>query len=211
VAWSTPVLLSTPAAAQASASALSWQLSVDWVDAVTSFGPWTIENGGAAMGSVADWDPGGSSLFDTAQPAYAAAAMPAAGHVPMWAKLVAGGVRNGNWDALDGDVISHGFGAVTRTAAVWTSPVATTVTVTATVWAPLAEAPHDTRSELWELRLNGVVQASGTMNRATATRATAVVTTMPLAVAIGDTIDLAHVAGALSTETFLGVDLLITT
>jgi hypothetical protein len=163
------------------------------------------------MGSVADWDPSGSSLFDTAQPAYAAAAMPSVGHVPMWAKLVAGGVRNGNWDALDGDVISHGFGSTTRTAAVWTSPVAATVTVTATVWAPLNESPHDARSELWELRRNGTVEASGTMNRATATRATAVVTTMQLAVAIGDTIDLAHVAGAASIETFLGVDLLITT
>ena len=69
------------------ARAAVWDLAADWSDVNNPNGVWTLidETGSPFATNVADWDPT-AGIFGSAQPAWADAPFPNAGHVPMFFK-----------------------------------------------------------------------------------------------------------------------------
>src|SRR5438132_7695979 len=72
------------------ADTFTYDLNDDWSDALNPHGTWSynIAPGVPLLSHIADWDPT-RTLFQTAQPVWSTATWPHAGHIPLFAKIVA--------------------------------------------------------------------------------------------------------------------------
>jgi hypothetical protein len=159
------VLLAAWIASPAAALTI-YDLAADWSDASNPNGVWSYDGspGTPIATHVADWDPG-SSAFLAAQPAWAAAALPSAGHVPMWLKSVGSGVAGVDLPA--GTVGMHGSESAAA-GVTWTSPGDGTVDVSGATWQFIKAGVHASRSMTWKILLNGSLLTSGVISGADA-------------------------------------------
>jgi len=199
------------------ARALTWDLADDWSDTANPNGVWSYNGapGTPIAGHVADWDTG-SSAFLGAQPAWAAATLPAPGHVPMWMKSVGTGAAA--IDLPSGAVGLHG--AENAAAGVtWTSPIDGAVDLTGGTWQFVKSGVHAGRSMTWTILLNATVLTSGVISGADAFNSAApfdfatgsggAAAISNLSVQTGDVITLQFTKISVNA-TFAGVDLTLT-
>ena len=196
--------------------AASFDLAADWSDAANPNGVWSYNGspGVPITNHVADWDPG-SGTFLGAQPAWAAAAAPNPGHVPVWLKSV--GAAAAGVDLPASRVGMHG--SETASAGVtWTSPSDGIVDVDGGTWQFVKVGAHASRSMQWDILKNGVLLTSGVIQGSdTFTSASpfdfsagsgGVLALQNIAVGAGDVITLQYTKLS-SAATFAGVDLTV--
>ena len=148
-----------------SAGATVYDLEAQWSGANNPNGPWTYRQDLSALPLVADWPiPNGPT-----QPAWAPSDF-SGNFLPAWFKAVAAPNDSG-LDWQPGDIIVHttdssnGVGEGLANV-LFTSPVASPVTISGDVWS----AATDTgRANDWSLLVNGVAKASGLLTGTTAT------------------------------------------
>lgn len=161
IARLTPILLAALVAGPASALTI-YDLSADWSDVNNPNGVWSYNSSPATpiANHLADWDPG-SSFFGAAQPAWAAAAFPAAGHVPVWLKSVGSGAAG--VDLPTDSIGMHGSESAAA-GVTWTSPSNGSVDISGATWQFFKGGPHATRSMDWEILHNATSLSSGQLS-----------------------------------------------
>ncbi len=127
-----------------------YDLANDWSDTSNPNGAWSYNSSPNTplTNNFDDWDPSSGCCFGLPQPAWAFAQWPQAGHVPMWAKVVADPIDLG-LDAPIGGVLMH---SSTSSEVSWTSPLTGTIKISGGVWL----AYKRDRSMNWALQVNGV-------------------------------------------------------
>jgi choice-of-anchor C domain-containing protein len=139
-------------------SVTTYDLAAGWSDVVNPNGVWSYNGapGRAITNRVTDWA-ASDNVFGSAQPAWAAAAFPAAGHVPMWFKRAS---DSSTLDVPVGRVGMHG--SETSNAGVsWISPIDGAVDISGAVWQAAKTGDHAGRSMNWNLLKNGVTLTGG--------------------------------------------------
>ena len=145
---------------------ITYDLAADWSDAINPNGVWSYNSapGQLITNHVADWNPTGSGIFGSPQPAWAESSWPNENHVPMWFKRMS---DTSTLDVPIGYVGMHGTEADDPhqwVGAAWTSPGKGTVDITGGVWQSVKTGDHFGRNSDWQIRLNDVVITSGNVS-----------------------------------------------
>jgi hypothetical protein len=202
-----------------SGGAQTWNLAADWSDASNPNGVWSY-NGAPdtpITTSQIDWDPSGSTVFGSAQPAWAAAVWPENDHVPVWFKRIS---DTATIDIPIGSVGMHGNewdDPNIWVGVVWTSPVTETINVTGGVWFAHTGV---SRNADWRIRLNDAVLTTGNVSAGDGSSSSSPNSLLSgsggasalqsLEVSAGDRITLEFIS-LTSFACFIGVDLTIST
>ncbi len=145
------------------AAAQTFDLAADWSDTANPNGVWSYNGtpGTPLAPHQPDWD-SIDSFWSSPQPAWAAAAYPNAGHIPMWAK---GASATSALDWPAGVVGMHAVDSApgVATGVTWTSPIDGTIDISGGVW--FMDHPAGAgRSMDWSLLANGSLLTQGTIS-----------------------------------------------
>ncbi len=146
------------------AGADTYDLRTDFSSTSNPHGTWSFNKGSSTLPSQPDYD--STHGFVTDQQAWAQAAYPFQGHVPVWLQAS----KDNLWDAdvKQGDILmhpSHGPSTLPPYAegnVTWTSPLTGVVDISGNVW--FGESTFAGRSVDWVLYFNGTPLTSGTVS-----------------------------------------------
>lgn len=132
--------------------AVTFDLKADWSSTTNPNGPWSYNQGAAALPLQNNYD--SSNNFPNLH-AWAKAAFPSQGHVPVWLQAAADGFWGG--DFKSGDILMHPTSGSSSIDAAegnvtWTSPLAGEATISGNVWYGEWDSG---RSVDWRLYVNG--------------------------------------------------------
>jgi hypothetical protein len=159
------------------ASATTFDLSGDWSNSSNPNVPWTYEQGSTALPAVSDWTAAGTGLSGCDQPAWAPSNI-AGSFLPAMMQIESSCSENffgtdpndSLANVMSGDIVVHTVdnsngnlsNGVANFVLTLPSGDAGQYAITGSVWDAKLDQP--TRTQAWEILVNGVEEASGSLD-----------------------------------------------